>query len=175
MADTGFTKPTNSILVQGNPIVRTKKIITVAECYPGRLVERDTTDGGIKVGTAAGPVIGWLGYEQASKDARPATVDTIFEVLKEVPVLSGPGMIIVARLAQSQTIVAGNRLVAAANGMLALATAEVTTAGTVPVTADADDATITGAYGSQGIVVAIAEESVTTTGAEADIMVRSLI
>lgn len=155
-ADGGYTKPTNEILVAGNPLLQILKIKTVDSCYPGRLVKYETTDAQVVVNTqdagggTTGPV-GWLGYEQTIKKHRPATVDTIYLVNAHVAVLHGGHFVLVARLQTGQTVTKGEFLKGGATG-----TVETATAGT-------------------HFIVAVAEESVTTTSAEADIMVRSLI
>lgn len=150
MADAGYgSKPTNEILVAGTPLVQILKIETVDNCYPGRLVKKDTTDGQIEVCGADGSAIGWLGYEQTIKKHRPADVDTIYLVNAHVAVLHGGHFVVVARLASGQNVAKGAKLEAAADG-------EVTAL-------------------SSGTMIAIAEESVNATAAAADIMVRSLI
>jgi len=177
-AEIGLPTPVGKIVVAGAPpIVLERTIETVANCYPGRLVKKGTTDRDVVVNDAGLPV-GWLGYEQAGTPFKPATPATIYVVGDEAPVVKGGGFVILAKLATSQTIVAGDQLVPAAAGMLAKATAltGTITAGSTNVTGD--DATppvvITGDVGVLP-VVAIAEESVTTTSAAADIKVRSLI
>jgi len=159
MADSGYSKPANAIVVDGqNMHVQTMKVEAVATMYAGRLVMKGTGDDDAIVNTGEGTAIGWLGYEQMIKANRPATVDTIYlgadsspSVNVQAAVLSGPGMVIVGSLAVSQTIVKGDMLVATTAGQLIK-----WTAGHSPV--------------------AIAEESVTTSSvASSDIMVRSLI
>ena len=171
----GFTKPNNAILVAGNCIVQELEVKTATNCIPGRLVERDTTDSQIKVGTAAGNVIGWLGYEQASKQYRSANISTAYAANAQAPVLSGGGFAILGRLASGQNVVKGARLVAAANGELTAASALAVPSGATTVTSNAAQPNISGGVGSQGHVVAIAEESVDASGGAKDIMVRSLI
>ncbi len=177
-AEIGLPTPTGKIVVTGEPpIVLERTIETVANCYPGRLVKKGTTDRDVVVNDAGLPV-GWLGYEQAGTAVRPATPATIYVVGDEAPVVKGGGFIILAKLATSQTIVAGDRLVPAADGMVQKATALLgtVTAGSTPVTGD--DATppvvISGDVGILPLV-AYAEESVTTTSATANIKVRSVI
>lgn len=177
-AELGLSTPAGKIIVAGTvPIVLERTIETVANMYPGRLVKKGTTDRDVVVNDAGLPV-GWLGYEQAAPSFKPATPATIYVVSDEAPTLKGGGFVILAKLATSQAIVAGDQLVPAADGMLKKATALVgtITAGATQVTGD--DATppvvITGDVGILP-VVAIAEESVTTVGTAANIKVRSLI
>jgi hypothetical protein len=173
--DAGITKPSNSIVIAGEPYVQYRKVETASEMYPGRLVIKGTNQDDIVVCGAGGIATGWLGYEQTTKKHRPATVDTIYLQNAQAAVLSGPSFQLVAGLAQSQTIVKGDRLVAAANGFLSKASAAAVGSGTVAVLGTGAQPTMTGPIPTEGIVVAVAEENVTTTGAEADIMVRSLI
>ncbi|MHA1286241.1 MAG: hypothetical protein ACTSPB_02435 [Candidatus Thorarchaeota archaeon] len=155
----GYNKPKNKILVAGVPLIQELKIKTIDNCYPGRLVTRDTTDAEIKVaGTAeatAGGALGFLGYEQAAEYWKPETVDTIYKVDKDsklpfVPVLSGD-IVVVASLASGQNVTKGAILTCAADGELTAATI------------------------ATDMLIAIAEESVDASGGAKDIMVRSLI
>lgn len=175
MADAGYQKPTNAILVAGSPLVQVLKIETVTNCYPGRLVKKGTNDDDVVVGTAGADVIGWLGYEQTHKKYRPITVDTIYVVDDQVAVLNGGGFVVVARLANGENVSKGARLVAAASGELSEASALAIPSGTTAVLSTSAQPNISGAKGSEGIVVATAEESVDASGGAADIMVRSLI
>jgi hypothetical protein len=173
----GVKKPNNAILVGGSPLVAEAKITTVTSMYAGRLVKKGTNDGDIVVNTAAGDAIGWLGYEQLRNSGYlPETVDTIYVVNAIAPVLYGGGFVVVGRLAQGQNVAAGARLVAAASGELTVAIAAIATTGAS--TASAVDATtphISGSVGAQGMIVAIAMESVDASSAAQDIMVQSLI
>lgn len=175
MADVGYQKPTNAILVAGDPLIQTLKIETVTNCYPGRLVKKGTNDDDVVVGTAGADVIGWLGYEQTHKKHRPATVDTIYLVNAQVAVLNGGKFVLVARLANGENVAKGARLVAAADGELSEASALAVPSGTTAVLSTSAQPNISGAKGSEGIVVAIAEESKDASGGAEDIVVRSLI
>ena len=178
VAEIGLPTPTGKIVVAGEPpIVLERTIETVTNCYPGRLVKKGTTDRDVVVNDAGLPV-GWLGYEQAGTAIRPATPATIYVVGDEAPVVKGGGFIILAKLATSQTIVAGDRLVPAADGMLQKATALSVTVATGAVAVLSTGAQpVIAAAGDVGVlpVDAIAEESVTTTSAAKDIKVRSVI
>jgi hypothetical protein len=152
MADVGYGPiPSNQILVAGNPLTQILKVETAADVYPGRLVKKGTNDDDVVVNTAAGAAVGWAGYEQTIKKHRPATVDTIYLVNAQIAVLHGGHFVIVATLQTGQTITKGALLAAGATG-----TVQAGTAGTHHI-------------------VAIAEESVTTTTSTSDIMVRSLL
>lgn len=179
MVDIDLVTPVGKIIVSGAepPIVTERTITTVANCYPGRLVKTGSTDRDIVVNDAGLP-LGWLGYEQADPNYKPATPATIYVVGDHVPVVRGGGFIILGTLATNQTIVIGDRLVPAADGMLQKATAlsvKVAT-GATPVTSTGAQPTIAAA-GDVGVlpVVAIAEESVKTTTTAANIKARSLI
>ena len=151
MADAGYTKPSNQILVAGQPLVQILKVETATNMYPGRLVKKGTTDGDIVVCGAGEAAIGWLGYLHTIKKYRPDTVDTAYSANDHAAVLHGGGFVVVGRLANGQNVSKGDRLTTAANGELS--------GGTV---------------GTHEIV-AIAEESVDASSGAADIMVRSLI
>lgn len=168
--------PTNKIVLDSQNLhIQTMKVENGTLTYPGCLVKKGTSDDDVVVATAGSDAFGWLGYEQTTKKWRPATVDEIYLIHAQVAVINGPGIVLVAHLAASQTVTKGERLVATADGELAAATALVIPSGTVAVLSSGAQPAITGAFGSEQIVVAIAEESVTTTGAAADILVRSLI
>ena len=180
VTETAMVKPTNQIVYDSKGIhIQTKKVETATNMYPGRLVVKGTNDDDVIIGTAAGAVIGWLGYEQTDKKYRNATVDTIYEANDQVAVINGPGIILVGSLASGQNVTKGARLVAAAAGELTAATAitATTPAGATAVTSSSAQPAMTMAGGlpTQGIVVAIAEESVDASAAAKDIMVRSLI
>lgn len=174
-----FKTPVNKIKVTGNPIIEECKIEDATNLYAGRLVKKGSTDGEIVVNTAAGKAVGWLGYEGTSDLYKPATVDTIFTVEAFVPVLKGGNFIINGRLASGQSVAKGDPLVAAANGELkaASALAVAVPAGATPVTSDAaqPDLTESGSLPPEGMIVAIAEETVDASAGAKDIMVRSLI
>ena len=165
MADSGYTKPTNAIVVAGSPMVQYLKVEAVANMYPGRLVMKGSSDAEVVVNARTygddGRAIGWLGYEQTQKGYRPDTVNDIYlgadsdpSVNVTAAVLSGPGTIIVGSLAVSQTVAKGDRLFDAAAGQLTKLSGEMISSGPV----------------------AIAEESVSTSSiASIDIMVRRLI
>jgi hypothetical protein len=172
MADVGYQKPSNSILVAGNPLVQYLKVETATNMYPGRHVIKGTNDDDIVVGTAAAgksfaKTVGWLGYEHTIKKHRPATVDTIYAGDEQAAVLSGP-IVIVARLKSGESVVKGDRLYAQANGEVAL----------LPdgdLNATFSDTEVEAELAYAKSVIAIAEETVDASGGAADIMVRSLI
>jgi hypothetical protein len=163
MADSGYKTPSNAILVAGTPLKQTLKVETATNMYPGRLIKKGTNDDDIVVCGANEKAIGWLGYEQTTKKYRPATVDTIYAQNDQAVVLNGSGFVIVARLANGQNVVKGEKLAVAANG-------ELTT------TEDSYSIDESGSSThSIERVIAYAEESVDASGGAKDIMVRSLI
>jgi len=170
-ADPGVgPQPANGIVVSGQPKVQYLNIETVANCYPGRFVTKGTHDNDLAVCGAAGIPVGVLGYEHASKKYRPSTRDTIFKVNDQAPVLTGPGVTVLLYLAQSQTVIKGDKLVVAAAGMVSKASAAAVPSGTVAVASSGAQPTVTGPIPTEGPIVATAEESVTTTNAEGWIM-----
>ena len=152
--EAGQVQPINKIVVDSTNLhMQTKKIETVANCYPGRLVKKGTNDDDIVAGSAAtDKVYGWLGYEQTSKKYRPATIDTIYVINDQVTVVNGPGIILLAFLELGADIDKGDYLTCGALGGL------------------------TGAVlGSTSKIVAIAEETDATSAGGVDLLVRSLI
>ncbi|KKG35359.1 hypothetical protein DU52_15580 [Methanosarcina mazei] len=177
MSNLGLRKPTNKIVAAGKPLVMELNVETATNVYPGRLVKKGTNDNDIVVCGAGENCIGWAGYEQVTNAGyMPTDVDTIYAAGAQAPVLYGGGFVVVATLADNQTIAKGDRLVAAANGEVTEAIAAACTSGAAAATAVVSTTpTITGSVGIGGIVVGIALESVTTNGATSDLMVLSLI
>jgi hypothetical protein len=153
----------------------TKKVETATSMYPGTLVKRGTNDDDIVCATAGSDAYGWIGYEDTAKKYRQATVTTICVQNDQVDVFWGPGVVFAALIANGQTITKGERLVTTAAGELAAATAAAPASGTVAVVSTGAQPTMAGPLPTSGIVVATAEESVTTSGANARKLVRSLI
>lgn len=176
MAYTGVTTPTNSIIAGGKPLVQELKVETATNMYPGRLVKKGTADDDIVVNTAAGAALGWLGYEQTDPVFMPDDVDTIYAANAQAAVLFGGGFLITGSLASGQSVVKGDRLVAAASGELTIAVAAIATTGSATASVvDATTPTIDGSVGSDGIIVAIAQQTVDASSAAKDIVVLSLI
>lgn len=91
-----YTKPANKIIAAGDPLYEELQVETVTNVYPGRLVKKGTADHQCVIcGEFENPV-GWAGYEQAHADFKPADEDTIYKVNDWIPVLHGPGMVLVA-------------------------------------------------------------------------------
>ena len=120
MVDYGIVKPSNRILERGTPTVITShNIETATSMYAGRLVKKGTTDYDIVVADGVNPVIGWLGWEQADMNNRPATVDTIYAANEEAPVLRGGNFNIVASLAVGFVAARGDVLIPWGSGTVA--------------------------------------------------------
>ena len=183
MTDVGLTKPANTILVAGSPLVQTLKVETATNMYAGRLAIQGTNDDDVTVGGAwalNSMAVGWLGYEQTTKKHRPATVNTIYLINANVAVLNGGHFVIVAALQASQgTLKKGDALVMGTDGCVAKATAQTATtpAGAVAVTSSGAQPVMTQAGGipAQGPIVGYAEETIADVAAITDIMVRSVI
>ena len=158
MVDTGFVTATDKIVLSGSRQVVEKEIETATSMYPGVLVKKGSTDNEVVVGTDGAVAYGWLGYEDTPVMYRPANIDTIYVVNARAGIISGPGMVLRAKLANGDDIIMGDKLTGTAAGALKK---------WVPVPIDAASA--------EEMVVAVAMESKATTGAEVDLIVRSLI
>ena len=174
------TVPLNKIVAAGEPLVQQLSIESGTNMYPGRLCVKGTADTQTSVAGAAGDAIGWVGYEHTSPIYTEGhTEDTIYITGDECAVLFGGGFVINAGLANGQNVSKGARLVVAAAGELTVATAATVTiaSGSTAVTSDKaqPDEAVAGSVGAQGIVVAIAQQSVNASGGAADILVLSLI
>lgn len=172
-------QPDNSIIIDGHPFLETLKVEVATQMFPGRLVKKGTNADDI-VCCVAGDhnPVGWLGYHDTIKGHQPATVDTVYLINAQVAVLSGVFRML-GMLAAGQTAVKGDPLVPAANGQLQVASAMTVTIanGTIAVLSDKaqPDELVIGAYGSEGRVVAKAEEDVDASLAAADIAILTYI
>lgn len=169
--------PTNTIVVSGTPMVQYFLLETAANCYPGRLVEVDSHQNAVEVCGAAGPAYGVLGYEQAAKKYQPATRATIYTANDYVPVLSGPGVVVMLYLStDAATIVKGTPLVPAAAGCVTAATAaKFATSTAAAVLGASASPTVQGSIPVEGNPVAISMEEVTVTDTGGWIMAKLLI
>ena len=123
MADLGFNVPNNGVAA-GNYRVERLAVganATAAKMIPGALVVFDTNDHDVKESGAAGDVIGFLGYEDASSNFKPTTRDTAYVLQDEVPVLTGTDMIVTVPCA-STSFVKGDYVEAGASGVVVAAT-----------------------------------------------------
>lgn len=172
------------VVLAGSPVVQEKKVgsnATAAKMLPGALVIRDASDEKIKeCGANATNVLGWLGYEQAHPDYKPASRTTAYAVGDFAPVIAGAGTVLIAKIASGNSITQGDLLVSAADGELAKAAAMdgSVDSGATTVTstaANGDIITLSGSAPAGGVVVAIAEETVDASGGAKYCVVRSLI
>jgi hypothetical protein len=157
MVDIGYVEATNKIVLAGQRLTVEKEIETATTMYAGRLVKKGSTDNEVVVGTDGAVALGWLGYEDTPIMYRPATIDTIYVESDRAAVVSGP-IVLRALLANGDDVIMGNKLTGTAAGALKK---------WVPVPIDAASA--------EEFPVAIAMESVATTGAAKNIIIRSLI
>lgn len=147
MPETAMVKPTNKIVVDSTNLhLQTKKVETATNVYPGRLVEKGTNDDDVVVCGGSNPAVGVAGYEQTTKNYRPATVDTIYAQNDQIAVINGPGVIAVLSLASGEATVKGTLLKSAAAGEVAAGTA-----GTDHIYAIAEE-TVAGAAGSRDVM-----------------------
>lgn len=184
MVDVGLVKPSNQILVSGEPLIQILKTEgTMTYMIPGYLVIQGTNDDDCLIAgvwALNSMAIGWLGYEHTAEANRPADRDTAYLVNKQVAVLNGGGFVLVGRLQASQgTLKKGDALVMGTNGCVAKATAATATiaAGTTTLKSVTNVGPIAmgGGIHAQGPIVGFAEETVADIASIADIMVRSII
>jgi len=91
MAWIGFPQATNKVYIGGSDELKQRlKIETATNCNPGRLVTKGTNDDDLIVGTAITPPLGWLDYETANYEHKPASLTTAYEAADEPWVLHGP-------------------------------------------------------------------------------------
>jgi len=158
MVDFGYIEATDKIVLAGNRISSEYEVETATTMYPGRLVKKGSTDNEIVVGTDGAVALGWLGYEDSPVMYRPATIDTIYSAADRAAVVFGPGIILRGLLANGDDIIMGDKLTGTAAGAVKK---------WVPVPIDAASA--------EEFPVAVAMQSVATTGDAANIILRSLI
>lgn len=152
--EAGQVQPINKIVVDSTNLhMQTKKVETVTNMYPGRLVKKGTNDDDVVVGAAAtDKVYGWLSYEHTAKNWRPTTIDTIYVANDQVTVVNGAGIILLAFLELGTTTVKGDFLTCGAIGGLTGAT-----------------------LGSTSVICAIAEETDAAAAGGVDLLVRSVL
>ena len=158
MVDFGYITATDKIVLAGNRMSAEYEVETATTMYPGRLVKKGTTDNEIVVGTDGAVSLGWLGYEDTPVMYRPTTIDTIYSAADRAAVVFGSGIILRGLLANGDDIIMGDKLTGTAAGAVKK---------WVPVPIDAASA--------EEFPVAVAMQSVATTGDPANIILRSLI
>lgn len=162
-----FVRPSNKILVAGSPIVEELLAENTGgsdDLKPGMLVIKGTGDHQVKyAGAGAKNVQGIADYDPRYK------ITDAFPEGTSVRVLKG-SIVVVATLAENQTINKGDALIAAASGEVKkgadIAVAVPSGATAVTSTAAQPDLTESGSIPPDGIVVGHAEESVTTGAGE---------
>lgn len=146
-----YVRGNQGVAVDGHPVYEELRVKTVVASHtlPGRLVIRDTDDGHFTL--AGDGALNALGYIEPTPSYDSDTVPVTEDWCR---IAHGPGVVVPLTAITGMTIVKGDKLSAAATGM-------VKSAGTTP---------------DYNKVVGIAEESVTTgTLASAPILVRMLI
>ena len=155
--DIGYIVPTDKIVLAGEYSSKEREVENITSMYPGRLVLKGSTDNEIKVSGDNGIIaVGFLGYEDTPIMHRPTNKTTIYALAARASVLTGPGMIIYAALAENETVVQGDELVGAAGGKLK------------KVTYDAS-------HNAMYRIYAEAKESISGAGADEHIIVKSRI
>jgi hypothetical protein len=117
-AEYGFVKPSYCVCANPKAIAMIREFEAEEAIYPGMLCKRGTTDAEAKKNDTsdnAASLLGWAGFEQASMDDRPATIDTQFAANSTIPILNGPGMFIRAYVVADITTTVGEYLQPSAN------------------------------------------------------------
>jgi len=123
MAEYGFMAPANDV-VQGtdrNGLIEQLRVgsnATAAQMLPGRLVSRDVGDYDVKEGSALLAPEGWIGYDSASPDYKPATMTTAFAVGDDIAIHNGGGFRVRTSLAKGCSVVKGDLLANWTNGQV---------------------------------------------------------
>ena len=162
------------VVVAGSPVIE-ELTVEGTGVKPGRYVKKGTA--ATQVVVVAAPtdkpagIVGW-DNEGAHPEASPATRDTAYTAGKKAPIVYGPGIILVAKLASGQNVTKDTPLILAANGELQAAATDtaVETAGSSHVTV-----ALAGSFPAGGMIVALAKENKDASGGALDIIIESLI
>ena len=121
MADYGYEDNVGAIVLGGNdpPVTQKVNLGTIANCYAGRLLTLEDSDYDRKVCTAMTAPTGWLGYELASPQYRPATITTIYTLDDKAIEHKGGGFTIKAKLAKGCSVKKGEQVMNWADGEVA--------------------------------------------------------
>lgn len=121
MADYGYADNVAAILLGGNdpPVTQKVNLGTIANCYAGRLLTRESTDYDRQVCTAMTAPTGWLGYELASPQYRPAAITTIYTENDKAVEHKGGGFTIKAKLTKGCSVKKGEDVMNWADGEVA--------------------------------------------------------
>ena len=149
--ETGRPQATNVVVWKrtDSTEITTKKVETVTDVYPCRLLEKGTNDDDVVVCGGTNPVVGVAGYEDTAKKWQPATRSTIYVANDQIAVVSGPGTGVILSIASGEAAVVGTLLKSAAAGQVA-----VGTAGNDHIIAKAKE-TVTGAAGTGSPIQAV--------------------
>lgn len=129
MVDTYVTTPTGKIVNRGEPVICIEKKLAES-AKAGMLAVVGTTDYDVKKADGTKMPFGWIGYEHTDYKFRPTSYETAYVVGDMVGIVAGGNIEVYAILDGSQTIVAGDLLADAGNGMLVKYNPECTTADT---------------------------------------------
>jgi hypothetical protein len=126
----GLIVPNNAILYAGQPVIQEMEVLTTTEFCPGKLVMTDTTDYQCKASTTATPTV--LGVADVPSDQKltdyytesaGGAVTKEFTVKDQIRVLRGD-IVVKVILLSGEDVDVGERLVSAANGMVAACTGD---------------------------------------------------
>jgi len=168
-----FVKPSNAVLVGGNPIVEEGLVTEGTACKARLFVKKGTADHQVTLaGDGEKKPLGILDRE------KDIPIGDTFPDKHPVRVMKAPA-IVVAILASGNNVVKGAPLVCAANGKLKAA-ADISVSvpsGTTTVTSNAaqPDLVEIGSIPPYGVIVGFAEESVDASAEDKPIMVRLVI
>lgn len=115
MVYTSFVKPSNKIVVYGNPRVSEYNVETATNMYPGRFIQKGTNEDDMIVGDI-GNASGILGFEHCNSTDRPATVDTIYVINTDAPAMFGGDYGVVGSLATPHIVAKGDHVANWADG-----------------------------------------------------------
>jgi hypothetical protein len=168
-----FVRPTNTVLVGGNPIVEEGLVTEGATCKARLFVKKGTADHQVTLaGDGEKKPLGILDRE------KNIPIADAFPDKQTVRVMKAPA-VVVGILASGNNALKGQPLVCATGGKLKLA-ADIAVsvpagATTVTSTAAQPDLTEIGSIPPYGVIVAFAEESVDASAEDKPIMVRLVI
>lgn len=129
----GLVQPSNAILYAGEPVYAEYEVKTVTDMYPGRLVETDTTEYQIKVGTDNSLVI--LGV----LDVEPNELrSTIYGEADQARVIRGD-VVVLLQKTSGATITVGLRVQCAGAGRIDQYATALADIGYALQAADGDD------------------------------------
>lgn len=109
MVDTGYQTPVGKITTYGEPpVILHRKVTTITNVLPGRLLEEGPTEFDVVVASGDAPPVGWLGYEHTHMSARKDNYTDAVVADEIHSVLRGGGFSIYAKLAIGPTALQGD-------------------------------------------------------------------